>query len=1148
VNDFDEHAYLRRLDKAGVDAFAEMLLRPTADERSALIARYGDERYDRLHQMALRRSSAGATSLAQPGSGNVVVIHGFMGSSLTSYDRCGEATPIWLDTLALAQGMGRRLLLSHDGRTEHDPGYEVRPISVLTQFYGELVLNLACSWRVRAFYYDWRKDVREAAAALNAKTTEWFGEGANFHIVAHGLGGLVARMFIDANQARWDAMPNDPAHAGGRLVMLGTPGHGSFAALRAMTGLSPSVKRLERVDLVHSGAQIVEVLDSFPAMYQLLPSPFSVPQAEPLYDASSWGDSPIVKEHLAAARKVHEVLRDQQLVPATTYDIVGCGERTPAGLTSWKVLPPPRMETYVMGSGDGFVAHELGAPGAQTFHVRATHGGLSTHPLVHAAIDEILRAGTASGLSTQCPPSSGGVVRPRLDEPLRSPSADRSGSRPRSVSEDEREVEDLVIDRLQEIVDRMVVEARGENSRAILPSRLRDAEHLVVYGFLGEDDPASVSEPSTRFPTPKVTIRLVLGEIGTFAPVDPIHPVDTIAVGHYSNVIPQDAERALEVGIFEDEDARRAELKADQDPWRRSGLFTQFGLRGILRGRLGEPFFLPDPRTPTRLLAVAGMGEPGRFGIPELTVLARELVWSLGRMDRKHLAAVLIGSGVGNIEARDAIDAWIRGIKHALSGDPREEPHQLETVTFVEADGSRLQEVHQAMDAIIASLQGRLTITYDQTGDDERTRTAKQDGEGHAEAFSPKKATKHKRDDAEQLPTRITLALEANKYTFGAITADASVPEREVAIDPKLVWQANDELAAERDPKLQLERGVFLSQLLLPKDLKSQLSTNAPLVMLMDASAARVHWEMVAQPDAAYRSGADSDGAGTGQGPADLQERFLGTGRGFTRQLRTPFAPPPEPPPPPQRVLRVLVVADPGDGRWHLPGAELEGVEVADLLERFNVSAQEHPNRIDVIRMIGPHRATRTNVLRALTVQTVDVLHFAGHCTYDAVDRARSGWIFGDEERLTASELQRVDRIPKFVFSNACESGVTPDRSENRSVDLAPTFAEAFFSRGVSNFVCTAWPVSDIAARKFAKTLYGSLLGMPEGDLTDSQPGADPDATVAGGLPMYAAMRRARIGIMGTQDGARTWGAYQHYGNPHFRLFAPTDAAARPGG
>ena len=54
-----------------------------------------------------------------------------------------------------------------------------------------------------------------------------------------------------------------------------------------------------------------------------------------------------------------------------------------------------------------------------------------------------------------------------------------------------------------------------------------------------------------------------------------------------------------------------------------------------------------------------------------------------------------------------------------------------------------------------------------------------------------------------------------------------------------------------------------------------------------------------------------------------------------------------------------------------------------------------------------------------------------------------------------------MDRIPKFVFSNACESGVTVDDPGAATTGLAPSFAHAFFARGVSNFVCTAWPVND---------------------------------------------------------------------------------------
>ena len=86
----------------------------------------------------------------------------------------------------------------------------------------------------------------------------------------------------------------------------------------------------------------------------------------------------------------------------------------------------------------------------------------------------------------------------------------------------------------------------------------------------------------------------------------------------------------------------------------------------------------------------------------------------------------------------------------------------------------------------------------------------------------------------------------------------------------------------------------------------------------------------------------------------------------------------------------------------------------------------------------------------------------------------------------------------------------------------------AFFARGVSNLVCTAWPVNDAAALEFAATLYRRLLGLPDGGN-----GAAPHQPA----PLHVAMREARRAIAVRDYGARTWGAYQHYGNPHFRLF-----------
>jgi hypothetical protein len=152
---------------------------------------------------------------------------------------------------------------------------------------------------------------------------------------------------------------------------------------------------------------------------------------------------------------------------------------------------------------------------------------------------------------------------------------------------------------------------------------------------------------------------------------------------------------------------------------------------------------------------------------------------------------------------------------------------------------------------------------------------------------------------------------------------------------------------------------------------------------------------------------------------------------------------------------------------------------------------------------------------------------------------------------LTANELTRIDRIPKFVFSNACESGITPDRSQERSVGLAPSFAEAFFARGVANFVCTAWPVDDFAARLFALTFYSSLLGirldreelgLPDG--TDERETAGTVNRRQDPMFMHEAMKEARTTIARLLTGRLTWGSYQHYGNPYFQFFqkSPPDS------
>lgn len=131
--------------------------------------------------------------------------------------------------------------------------------------------------------YDWRRDIVESAKNLDRfiqektryvqeETEKRFGiklEKVKFDIVAHSMGGLVARYYLRYGAAD---LPEDGSlpeltWAGTRhvdhLVLIGTPNAGSLGSLRNLIyGVSP-----ETLFPHYSAA----VLSTMPAMYQILP-------------------------------------------------------------------------------------------------------------------------------------------------------------------------------------------------------------------------------------------------------------------------------------------------------------------------------------------------------------------------------------------------------------------------------------------------------------------------------------------------------------------------------------------------------------------------------------------------------------------------------------------------------------------------------------------------------------------------------------------------------------------------------------------------------------------------------------------------------------------------------------------------------------
>ena len=570
-------------------------------------------------------------------------------------------------------------------------------------------------------------------------------------------------------------------------------------------------------------------------------------------------------------------------------------------------------------------------------------------------------------------------------------------------------------------------------------------------------------------------------------------PIDSIAVGHYLRVKPTGAEHDIDVAIspyYKPAPPAGAPAPlADADL-----LIAQLHDRGVLRGDLGAPLLLPDPRPGRKehgdLIAIAGMGPIGEFGVPELSLLARELSWSLAQLGKRHLATVMIGASAKNLSIADTVHGWMAGVNRALVSARLSNAQSLECITFVVQPWSTDTE-HRTLFALVNALKREQAAMRSPVYDFDIQLPDLPD----VTAYAPKPTGR------ELAATRISIDFDGETCRYSALTDGAAIAERVITIDPRRLLEINNRLLGATDDGERFLLGKFLLEFLFPRDLRAQLTGSAPVVLACNNDAAKMYWELAAQP------GQDDE-------LVEADRQYLGLARGLTRQLRTVLAPPPEPLPHLGKTLRVLLVAD-GCREHPLPGAQKEAENLLQLFER--VTNNPTSNRVEVTALIGPAQASPLDVLLQLSDNPpFDMVHYAGHCFYNDQHPEKSGFLFSGGNVLSANDLDRIDRIPKFIFANACQSGVLPSRPDLSSPELPAAFAEAFFKKGVANYICTAWPVGDDAALQFAVELYTYLLG---------------DGTAP--VEIYEAMRQARRKIVG---GTNTWGAYQHYGNPNFRL------------
>ena len=199
-----------------------------------------------------------------------VLVPGIMGSRLEHTDAQGHTEEIW-------PGAAHELWLPYRGfpKLSDATSGAVRASDVIrTEFldvYGDFIDYLGTiGFRERdtpptlvVYPYDWRIDNAVSAAGLAATLARVTSSASDtrIHLVAHSMGGLVCRYYLESSAFATDAARRNVKS----LITIGTPHRGAPFALSAAMGTE---KKL------FLSAQQVQTLANHPAftsLYQLMP-------------------------------------------------------------------------------------------------------------------------------------------------------------------------------------------------------------------------------------------------------------------------------------------------------------------------------------------------------------------------------------------------------------------------------------------------------------------------------------------------------------------------------------------------------------------------------------------------------------------------------------------------------------------------------------------------------------------------------------------------------------------------------------------------------------------------------------------------------------------------------------------------------------
>jgi CHAT domain-containing protein len=758
------------------DEAVERALR-TGDHAGLLEDYFGPEQYAELRQLA-REAAARSTR----GGPRVLILPGIMGSKIGVRGRIALFDDVlWIDPIDIARGRLRALALPATAATRR-----LGALGVVLFTYLRIKLRLQRAGYDADFHpFDWRRSIAELGAELATRITKenrTQPRGLRVSLVAHSMGGLVARWALGRGGAECQ-----------RLVMLGTPNHGSFAPVMALRAVYPVVRKVAWLDRRNTPEQLaVDVFSTFPGLTEMLPSPERW-SALDLYDLDNWPADEL-RPRAEILRNVATMRAGLAAGGSDFHLVAGVDHETVTGITA---TAASGFEYVSSRDGDGTVPLDFARldPIGGTYYVAEAHGSLPNNRRVGDAVIELLERGSTELLATTHAPAVRAVTTAIPESALR--------------------------------VDPYPAE------RAALSQRDLRALIAEVAAPDARDEAVAVSP---------LTTPAVAAPAGAAAPAG----IGGVVVGRrrqrlldirlaHGSITEVDA-RALALGIFRDVAPSGPAIAIDR---RLNGAVTELTRRRMFAANVGEIFMLPTGRHPiaAEFIAFLGLGAFDRFDNDVIETAAENAVRTFVQARVDELATVVLGGGTAH-HLGDVLESLLTGFLRGLRDADRD--RSFRRLVICEYDAARFARIRDELYRLAGTpLCDDFELSFDEIVlPPELARDAAPTRAVAARRSVYLIARREHAANVETPDVRSSLLTVGTKATVitGTRPFDAAAFE---ALRARIVAQRSPDFA---------RVGSELAALILAPEIREVLPRfrEDHLVVVHDAALARVPWETIA--------------------------------------------------------------------------------------------------------------------------------------------------------------------------------------------------------------------------------------------------------------------------------------------------------------